>query len=96
MHEENNRKSQLDGLVAVSRFDFSSAGETSLENKIDSFVERKILYRMSLKWSLQYVGKCHKKMKTLCPVYYDPSVIAKKQMLPFCTSMTFYVMSSVV
>jgi hypothetical protein len=44
MSEENNRKSQLDGLVAVSLFDLSLAGKTYLKNKVHSFVERKILY----------------------------------------------------
>jgi len=44
MSEENNRKSQLNGLVAVSLFDFSLAGKRYLKNKVHSFVEQKILF----------------------------------------------------
>jgi len=46
-------KSQLDGLVTVSLFDFSSARKTYLENKAGSFVKRKMLYCIDLKQSLQ-------------------------------------------
>jgi hypothetical protein len=46
---KNYRKSQLDVSEAAQFFDFLLIEKMYLENKVDSFVEREILYRMSLK-----------------------------------------------
>jgi hypothetical protein len=50
-------KSQLEGLVTVSLFDFSSARKTYLEKKGGSFVKGKMLYCMDLKQSFQCFRK---------------------------------------
>ncbi len=69
----NNRVScSIFPISAV--FDFSSAWKTYLKNKVASFVDRKVLYWMSLKRTLQYVGKYSEKWKTFCTVYYGPPV----------------------
>ncbi len=58
-----SQKSQLDYWVDVHLFNFASIRKSYLINKDISFVEQKIIYRMSLKQSLQYVEKCLKSRK---------------------------------
>jgi hypothetical protein len=67
--------SQLDDWIGVHLLNVAPTINVILKNKDGSFVEQKILYRMSLERSLEYVRKCSQKRETFCPVLYGSFVI---------------------
>ena len=79
--------SQLHDWVAGHLFNFSMTRKSYLKNKDGSFVEQKILYRMSLKQSLQCVENYPKHRITFWLIYYAPPVIAceMKEQIGFFT-----------
>jgi hypothetical protein len=75
-----NRKSQLDNWVGVYLFNCAATRKSYWKNKDGSFVEQKILYRMSLKRSLQCVENYPKNRTTFWLIHYGPPVILFSQM----------------
>ena len=53
----------MDDLVGVDLLNLTLTRKTYLKNKVDSFVEKWILYRMSLEWSLSIVLAFFKNIK---------------------------------
>jgi hypothetical protein len=83
--------SQLHDWVGGHLFNFSTTRKSYLKNKDGSFVEQKILYRMSLKQSLQCVENYPKNRTTFWLIYYAPPVISMfiVQILGFFISLFF-------
>ena len=63
------RTSQLDDWVGVNLFNFVPKRKTDLNNKLDSCVERKILYRMSEEQSIWNAFPSSKKWNKSVPFF---------------------------
>ena len=70
---------QLENWLVVHLFNFSTTRKSYLKNKDGSFLEQKILYRISLKQSLRCVENYPKNRITFWLIYYAPPVIVVMQ-----------------
>ena len=62
--------------VGVNLWNFAPTRKTNLKNAFDSFVEKWILYRMSLEPDFKTIVKCLKYRKQNCPIISDSPVIS--------------------